>query len=286
MKELNLNPKIANTFGFIGFGNMARMLIFCLLEYAHISPANIIVCRKNQDRTVEIKKEFPEIKSERDAFSVAKQSDIVFLCTKPKDIKEVVLSIKGALKPEAIVVSLAAGVNLDSLELLLDNKIFKYMPSITSKTKKGVSLLCFNDKVKENDVHYLSLLLSNFSLVKCLQESDWNLAMILSSCLPGFIANIFDQLKTTAKSYAKDLKEEEINEIILNTLLASAHLLTDNKLSFLELQEIVATKGGITAEGIQVLNVGLPLLLKEVFQQALAKTTAIETAINDDFKLY
>lgn len=55
-------------------------------------------------------------------------------------------------------------------------------------------------------------------------------------------------------------------------------------MSFEEVMTRVATKGGITEEGVKVLNVGLPKIFDELFQETLAKRKKMNDLIDNNFK--
>ena len=92
----------------------------------------------------------------------------------------------------------------------------------------------------------------------------------LVSCMPGFIASIFDVICTSAGSHT-DIPREQIVKMVLNTLSATGELMLAKDLSFDEVVERVATKGGITEEGTRVIYDMFPPAADEMFNKTLEK---------------
>ena len=59
--------------------------------------------------------------------------------------------------------------------------------------------------------------------------------------------------------------------MVLNTLGASAELMIQNDMSFTDILNRVATKGGITEVGTRVIYDGFPEIAEEMFEKTLAK---------------
>ena len=118
-----------STFGFIGFGSMAKMLIYGLIKYANVSPHNIYVTRKNKDRLNEIENAFKDVVTVSACQDIVKNAQLVFLCVKPAEIKNVLLEIAPFVNDDTHIISLAGTVSMSSLQSVIHGKITKYMPT-------------------------------------------------------------------------------------------------------------------------------------------------------------
>ena len=78
---------------------------------------------------------------------------------------------------------------------------------------------------------------------------------------------------------------ELAGEIAIETMLGTAKLLSQRKISFLELVDEVATPGGCTEEGIKVLAQSLPQLFEQVFQATIVKEKVIQDKVHEFLKL-
>jgi len=112
--------------------------------------------------------------------------------------------------------------------------------------------------------------LGTFGKVIELPENEMGMGAELVSCMPGFIAAIFNEIVVVAQEHTK-IPEEQITNMLLNTMMGTSKLMLENKLSFEEVIIRVATKGGITEEGIKVIHEKLPEVVKEMFEKTLEK---------------
>ena len=95
----------------------------------------------------------------------------------------------------------------------------------------------------------------------------------LVSCMPGFIAAIFDCLVSDARKHTS-LSEAQIIDMVLNTLNATSDLMLSSNMSFGDVVTRVATKGGITEEGTRVIYNGFPEICSDLFEKTLDKRNA------------
>ncbi|GAB6275056.1 MAG: hypothetical protein STSR0004_19210 [Peptococcaceae bacterium] len=69
--------------------------------------------------------------------------------------------------------------------------------------------------------------------------------------------------------------------MVINTLYGTAKLLYEKSMKFDDVVTRVATKGGITQEGVKVLEDKLPEIFNEVFKVTLAKHEMIKNTIQE-----
>ena len=261
--------------GFIGFGHMAKMLIACLIDQGGIDPHTIFVTRRNSEKLKEIPALFPHVTAVATPLQLAEQCRLIFLCVKPAQIKEVGCAILPALNSDTHIVSIAAGVSLDYLQKLLTPQVSRLLPSVTLATPQGVALLAHSDRLPETDAAFLQKLIGRFATVKLLKESDMDLAMVLTGCLPGLLAAFYEELTQAACRCTGELTPVDIREMIRKTVFATSLLLDHDNTGFSALQAAVATKGGVTQAGIDVLDRSLPALLDTLLCTTLAKAQTV-----------
>jgi pyrroline-5-carboxylate reductase len=270
-------------FGFIGFGSMAKMLIRSLIEYSGVRPDNILVTRKSKDRLSEVGTTFNGVKVFGNCSEIVKNSRIVFLCVKPAEIREVLLEIASHITDNNHIVSLVGTVAMSNLQSVIRGKISKMMPSITSETGSGIFLVCHNECVTDEDAAFLNESITSFGKMKLVADKDIGFTAELTSCAPGFFASTFSHFVNAALKHTSSFDLNEITEMVIETLYATAKLLINSNLSFDQIIERVATKGGITEEGVIVLGENLPGVFDELFEKTLKKRRSVELMINDDF---
>jgi pyrroline-5-carboxylate reductase len=133
-----------------------------------------------------------------------------------------------------------------------------------------MSLVCHGPGVTPEEIAYVENLFGSISQVKRLPEKDFEAGADLTSCAPGLIAAIFRQFAEAGARYS-DIPQQEAERMLIATLYGTAKLLAEGKLDFNGLISRVATKGGITEEGVRCLDAGLPAVFDEVFAATLGK---------------
>lgn len=269
-------------FGFIGFGSMAKMLINGLIKYSKVSPSAIFVTRKDKSRLNEIKETFNEVCILETCSDIAKSVDVIFICVKPMEIKSVLSEIAPFITSKHIV-SLAGTVSIKNLQSVYNGKISIMIPSITSEIGCGTSLVCHNEHVTEDDAAFFEKSISPFGKVKYVDDKDIGFAAELTSCAPGFIASIFSHFSKIALQHTSAFTVNEINEMIVTTLYATSKLSLETEMSFEQIIDRVATKGGITQEGVIVFDDNLPQVFNDMFEKTLAKRRIVEEKVDIDF---
>ena len=271
------------TFGFIGFGSMARMLINSLMKYADVKPSDIAVTRKDKNKFHEISSVFPNIYIYETCAEIAINTRCIFICAKPADIKNILLEIKSYVNDNTHIISLAGTVKLENILKIIDGKVSKLIPTITSELGVGINLMCHSQTVSENDIIFLESYISKFGKIKRVNDNDIGFAAELTSCAPGFIASIFENMVEIATLHTSSFSYQEINEMISYTLYATSKLIIENDTSFEKVIERVATKGGITKEGVAVFDELLPNVFEKMFISTLSKRALVEERVNKDF---
>src|SRR5687767_10635089 len=94
------------TLGFIGGGRIARILLEGW-QRAKVLPTKVVVSDCNTEALARLKARVPPVETAPGNSALPASQDIVFLAVHPPVMAEVAASIKGSLKPSALVVSLA-----------------------------------------------------------------------------------------------------------------------------------------------------------------------------------
>lgn len=269
--------------GFIGYGSMGSMIIEGFLSSKVLKPEKIIISTRTKSKLNEIKKEYPEIEITDSNVYLAGKCDKIFLFVGTSAVKEVIEEIKSELSEDSHITYIAAALTIKNIESIFPGKITKVIPSLTSEVKEGVSLICHNEKVTENDAEFINNLFNSISEVKTVKEENFEVGTNLTSCSPAFIAEIFMKFAEAGAKYS-NLTENEANEMVIRTFYGTAKLLQEKNMCFQDVISRVATKGGITEEGVKILENDLPDTFDELFKTTLAKNRKIKEELNHQYK--
>lgn len=254
----------------IGYGSMGKMLLEKIISSKLIPEVNIYVSNRTFEK-IEMLKEKYTVNICRTNAEAAENADVIFVCVRPADIKTVLEELVTVMDADKHIISLNGSIKFDQLEkICTGNKISKVIPSVTAEVNESQTLVCHNSKVNIKDKNELSKILESFGNVIELPEEEMGMGAELVSCMPGFTAAIFNEIKKGAQKHTK-IEGNKIATMLANTMIGTGRLIIENKMTFEEVIERVATKGGITEEGTKVIEKEFPNVAAEMFAKTLEK---------------
>ena len=256
-----------NKIGIIGYGSMGRMLLEKFSEAGKVNCDELFISNRTISKIAEAPEKYTVCSSN---ITLAKSSDTIFICTRPKDILQVLQEISGVVSEDTLIVSLNGSILFEALEKVKLLKLAKVIPSVTAEINRSQTLVTYNSLVTDNDKEMLRDLLSCIGSIIELPESEMGMGSELVSCMPGFIASMFDVICKSAKKHT-EIPESQIINMVLNTLCSTGELMLQKDMGFEEVVSRVATKGGITEVGSRVIYDGFPCTADEMFEKTLAK---------------
>ena len=206
----------------------------------------------------------------------------IFICTGTREVKTVLEEVVRFAAPEVHIITITGAIEMKCLESVFSGAVTRLIPTQVAEVGEGVTLVLHNAKVKPAGRSFINQAFSQVGKVKEITESQMDLAVDLSSCAPAFYAAIMNNLSQTALNHG-DLNAEDIKEISLATLYGTAKLIREKDISFTGLIERVATTGGITEEGVKILDRTLPAVFDEVFTTTVAKREKIRAQMRAQY---
>ncbi len=228
-----------NSIGFIGGGRVTRILLQGF-KNKNLNFGKVIVADTNPEALRKLKQIFPFVE-EGEAKAAAGQ-DIVFISLHPPVIMDTLELIKGDVRKDATVISLAPKINLAKLSAKLGqvNNIARLIPNATSFINKGYNPVTFAESfdsgLRKEITSFLELLGNTFEVAEDKLESY----AIMSAMLPTYF---WFQLKELADIGCKTgLSEEESKQSINETLIASLDLMYKSGLAPSEVIDLIPVK--------------------------------------------
>ena len=254
LRALLLSDKI----GFIGFGNMGSAvgLACCQSGYSLVvSEPNLSVQKNTANDAI-------TFCSSEDVFKVAKY---VFLAIKPQMLNVVSNELKSFITPSHVVISMLAGVTIQSLENAFGtDHVCRIMPNTPAMLKRGVTGIFFGSSINNNyrdDVLKLCQTFGENIVVE--NEDDMHVITAVSGSGPAFFYRVISIFTTFAQH--KGLNKEQALKAATNTMLGSAKML--NKFPDPEtLIKNVTSPNGTTFAGLCQMDQNL---LDEKFEDVL-----------------
>lgn len=195
--------------------------------------------------------DYRNIKTTSDSVSAAKWADIIYLAVKPNIILSVLNEIKYSLDENKLLVSLAAGISIHTIEESVSNIcVARIMPNICAKVNEACMAYCGNIG-KEWEEILVNLLSALGKPVKC-TEKLMDAVTGLSGSGPAFIFMLIEALSDGGVLCG--LPRDTANMLAAQTVLGSAKMYLESGKHAGELKDMVTSPGGTTIEGIKALE--------------------------------
>ncbi|XP_015278236.1 PREDICTED: pyrroline-5-carboxylate reductase 3 [Gekko japonicus] len=240
--------------GFIGAGRMACAVARGMLLAGEVQPGNILASapsNTNLDKFQGFGCRTTHCNAE-----VLKNCTLVFLATKPHIIPVVLREIAPDVTPDHILVSMAAGVTLQTLEKLLParTKVLRVMPNLPCVVQSGAIVLARGTCAADPDAALLKSLLSPCGLCEEAPESHIDIHTGLSGSGVAYVYTFAEALADGAVKMG--MPWAMANKIAAQTLLGAARMILDTGEHPAALRNAVCTPGGTTIHALHELEKG------------------------------
>lgn len=238
--------------GFIGAGNMAQAMIGGVLKSGLLKKEEIIASAATQGTLDKVKKEFG-ICTTLDNREVA-QSDILFLAVKPIYCQQVITEIKDIISEKQIIVSIAAGKNMAWLEEAFggQKKIIRTMPNTPALVGEGITAVCPNEQVTEEDLKIVCDILESFGKAEVIKESMMDAVIAVSGSSPAYVFLFIEAMADAA--VAEGMPRAQAYQFAAQSVLGSAKMVLETGKHPGELKDMVCSPSGTTIEAVRVLE--------------------------------
>lgn len=239
--------------GFIGSGNMTKAILGGLLSSKTALADNIIASALTEKTIREINEDF-NIPTTRNNPEVARSADYLFLAVKPDQYKGVIEEVKAHIKEGAIIITIAAGVTLESLGSQLGEqvKIVRTMPNTPSLVGEGMSALCPNENVSDKELAEVLELFSSFGRAEVLEEKLMDAVPAVSGSSPAYVFMFIEALADGAVK--QGIPREQAYQMAAQAVLGAAKMVLETGTHPGELKDAVCSPGGATIEAVNTLE--------------------------------
>lgn len=192
-----------------------------------------------------------------DESEVCGNSKIIFNCVKPDTVPEVIMKTKNEVKRDSLMVSIAAGINIDYMESLYTPdevpKISRIMTNHLCGIHQGGSVYSMNSKCESVDEEILNCFLENVGIVKKIDEKLMNAFTALTGSGPAFVYQFIESLVDAALRNGIDVPTAR-EYAIQNVMGAAMFMKASKDKNPNNIQYIVTTPKGTTIAGLNQLN--------------------------------
>ena len=241
---------------------MAEALIRGLLTAKLAHHSDLHVSDPDPQRREHLKKSYL-VSTSDDNQAAAGAAEVVILAVKPQILPVVVAKL--ALKPDQLLISLAAGITLGYLQKKFPGiPVIRTMPNNPALAQAGITALVAGGQVKEPGLKLAKKIFGVVGEVVEVDEKHMDAVTGLSGSGPAFIYLVIEALIEAGVELGLD--EPTASQLATQTVLGSAKTMVSSQKSARELREMVTSPGGTTIEGLAELEKGQ---VKKAFRAAV-----------------
>ena len=236
--------------GFIGGGKLAGSVIRGLLRAEYCSPAEIIVSEPNESARRTLEEEL-QIRGTGENAEVARQAEVIFIGVKPAVVAPALGDIARLIEGK-LVISLAAGTRIDSMEKVANARFMRAMTNTPSAVCRAATALAKSGRSTAADLTLAREIFSAIGVVVEVEEDQIDAVTGLSGSGPAFVYTVIEALAQGGEKVG--LAPDVALTLATQTVLGAAQLALESKLSPEELRKMVVTPGGTTAAGLAAME--------------------------------
>ena len=190
--------------------------------------------------------------------NVVLDADVVLLCVKPKDVADVLATLRAAdaLAHAPLLISIAAGVSIAALDQATGGRlpVVRAMPNTASVIGKGCTVLSPGARAEDAHLATATAIFSSVGRCLALDERHLDAVTAVSASGPAFIYVVLEALTDGAVSCG--LPRAAAMELVARMTLGAAEMVLTTGKHPAALKDDVTTPGGCTIAGLMVLEDG------------------------------
>lgn len=255
--------------GFIGAGNMARSLIKGLLLKNQVGKDRLTVSAptdRNRDVYTQLGVNFTH-----DNQVVLNDNHVVFLAVKPYLMKDVLSELDLQKTGDKLIISVAAGVSMDSHLNWIGNhtNFARLMPTVPIEVGAGICGICLSPTTHNN---YKNLLLKLFEgIAVCEEMTDSQIELM--AALGSGTAFMYECIQGLTYGAVKmGLPLHIASRLTPQVALGAAKVIQESGKHPAELADCIFSPGGTTIHGFHALTRGgLKSAMMDAFEAAVLR---------------
>ncbi len=195
---------------------------------------------------------------------------LVLVAVKPAMVPDLLRELRDAFEPDAVVVSVAAGVTIDTMEQLVPNPVFRSMPNTPSIVRRGVTGLAAGGRASAEDTGLVRALFETVGAVVEVPEHQINALSTISGSGPAYVFFLIERLTEAARHLGFD--EAQSRLMVEQTFLGASELLAASDVGPEELRRQVTSPKGTTERAIaQIADADLTAVFDRATASAISR---------------
>ena len=241
-----------NKIGFIGGGKMATAIMKGIINSNWSDSNNIIVSDRNEEALKYLKKNY-SVQTTINNIEVVENSKILLFAVKPFVLRDVLEEIKPYITKEHIIISIAAGISINTIEEIVGEiPVIRVMPNTPALVNEGMSAVCKGNFATDETAKIAVEIFNSVGKVVESEEKYIDIITAISGSGPAFYYYIIDEIAKAGEKLGLDY--QTCLKLSAQTASGAAKMIMDTDVTPEQLIINVTTPGGCTEVGNKVLK--------------------------------
>ncbi|MET0894655.1 MAG: pyrroline-5-carboxylate reductase [Acidimicrobiia bacterium] len=238
--------------GLLGGGRMGEALALGLVA-AGFDPTEIAIAEIDPERRHALEAAVPGARVGPAPAWVAADVEVLIVALKPHHVVEALAQCSTTLPEHALVLSIAAGVSIDTLEAAAPGRpVVRAMPNTPALVGRAASAITGGELATEDDLLLAERILGSVGMVVRVPEDHLDAVTALSGSGPAYLFLLAESM--VEAGVLVGLPRDTADALVRQTLLGAAALLDETGDSPEALRAAVTSPGGTTAAAIKELE--------------------------------
>ncbi|WP_420805415.1 pyrroline-5-carboxylate reductase [Gracilibacillus halophilus] len=273
---------VDQTITFLGAGSMAEAIIAGLTSKQIVAANQVIATNQsNLDRLHTLENHY-YIRTTQNKEEALRESDIVILAMKPKDVTVALDDVKGELREDQIIISILAGISTTYIERQLpkQNPVIRVMPNTSATIGQSATTIAAGTSASSGQLAVVESLMQAIGTTTVINEADMDAYTAIAGSGPAFYYYMVEAIEQFVED--KGLSIEQAKPLMIQTLQGVAEMLKTSEDSPKILREKITSPGGTTEAGLNTLSShDFQKIVKECMQQAAERSAELRKMLEE-----
>ena len=241
--------------GFIGAGMMAESLVKGLLKSGFVANAQTIIVSDIDEARLQLLDSFGCVTTSKNS-EVVENSRRIILAVKPQMVREVLQEVKAFVGKEQLLMSICAGITLETLEHSLRPgcHVIRVMPNTCTIVQAAASCFALGEHADDEDSRTCQSIFECVGLAFQIRESLLDAVTGLSGSGPAYVFMFIEAMSDGGVRMG--IPRDVSMKLAAQTLFGSAKMVLEMGAHPAELKNKVESPGGTTIAGTAALEDG------------------------------
>ncbi|HEX5862522.1 MAG TPA: pyrroline-5-carboxylate reductase [Nocardioides sp.] len=236
----------------LGAGVMGETLLSGLVR-AGRRVDHLLIGEKRPERARELEERYGvAVHSNLEA---TRKAETIAVVVKPQDMEDLLAEIAPELRPGQLVVSLAAGITTAFIEARVPNDVavVRVMPNTPALVDEGMAAISPGSRCDDEHLAEAESLMASTGKVMRIPERQMDAVTAISGSGPAYIFFVVESMIEAGVHLG--LPRSTATELVVQTVVGSAHMLRETGTHPAVLREQVTSPGGTTAAALRELEI-------------------------------